>query len=340
MGRSPTEAEMSRAFSKKRPALGYWDNRDRRADPAAQYVGVEFDDVRFDVARRRRTTSRTGSSSRTTRAVGAEPAYWIEPGGVRLTQSHAITLYLAQKHGVDGESAAVRGRAVMAHECVRDASPPSWPSLLQRAGLLRRARGRRAAAGALQAARQSARFNAKRDAYLKEKLPTHLDTFTTMLRHGATGWVAGSAEPTYADLCLGEALDQHLIFDPHCLDAPAHEPLRAFMGRFRGLPAVAAYHQSERFKAEPLHNRYSHFHCGWLHSAEKYYTQRHYTPRSAGEAKKSRRRELCRDILGLLVLLLGVLGAMTAAGRTAIEFHELEEHVEQEAARRRPADAT
>ena len=51
MGRSPTEAEMSRAFSKKRPALGYWDNRGI-AEPIRlllHYVGVEFDDVRFDV---------------------------------------------------------------------------------------------------------------------------------------------------------------------------------------------------------------------------------------------------------------------------------------------------
>ena len=335
MGRSPTEAEMSRAFSKKRPALGYWDNRGI-AEPIRlllHYVGVEFDDVRFDVGPPPAYDKSDWLLVKDHLGLSAPNLpYWIEPGGLRLTQSHAITLYLAQKHGVDGESAAVRGRAIMAHECVRDCvSAFMAVTYCNAPGYCDAAEDGVHAAGALQAARQSARFNAKRDAYLKEKLPTHLDTFTTMLRHGATGWVAGSAEPTYADLCLGEALDQHLIFTPHCLDAPAHEPLRAFMGRFRGLPAVAAYHQSERFKAEPLHNRYAHFHCGWLHSAEKYYTQRHYTPRSAGEAKKSRRRELCRDILAL-VLLLGVLGAMMAVGRTAIEFHELEEHVEQEAA--------
>ena len=123
MGRSPTEAEMSRAFSKKRPALGYWDNRGI-AEPIRlllHYVGVEFDDVRFDVGPPPAYDKSDWLLVKDHLGLSAPNLpYWIEPGGLRLTQSHAITLYLAQKHGVDGESAAVRGRAIMAHECVRD----------------------------------------------------------------------------------------------------------------------------------------------------------------------------------------------------------------------------
>ena len=123
MGRSPTEAEMSRAFSKKRPALGYWDNRGI-AEPIRlllHYVGVDFDDVRFDVGPPPAYDKSDWLLVKDHLGLSAPNLpYWIEPGGLRLTQSHAITLYLALKHGVDGESAAVRGRTIMAHECVRD----------------------------------------------------------------------------------------------------------------------------------------------------------------------------------------------------------------------------
>ena len=92
-----------------------------------------------------------------------------------------------------------------------------------------------------------------------------------LLNAGKTGWLVGSAAPTYADFVLAEYLDEHLAFAPAvlCVEPPsalcqsagagACEELRAFHDRFFHLPAVAAYRKSEHFRKEPFHNRYSHF---------------------------------------------------------------------------------
>jgi hypothetical protein len=52
--------------------------------------------------------------------------------------------------------------------------------------------------------------------------------------------------------------------EPGCLDGSQFASLRAFLKRFDALPAIAAYRASPQFRAEPLHNRYSHFHRGWV----------------------------------------------------------------------------
>ena len=89
-----------------KPALGYWDNRGI-AEPIRlllQYVGVEFDDVRFDVGPPPAYDKSDWLLVKDHLGLSAPNLpYWIEPGGLRLPQSHAITLYLALKHGVDGE---------------------------------------------------------------------------------------------------------------------------------------------------------------------------------------------------------------------------------------------
>ena len=44
---------------------------------------------------------------------------------------------------------------------------------------------------------------------------------------------------------LGEYLDQHIIFEPRCLDGPQYDILRTYRYRFEGLPNVASYRKSE-----------------------------------------------------------------------------------------------
>ena len=47
--------------------------------------------------------------------------------------------------------------------------------------------------------------------------------------------------------------EQHLIFEPRCLDGPQLEVLRTYLHRFEQLPAIAAYRKSDRFQARSCH---------------------------------------------------------------------------------------
>jgi hypothetical protein len=114
-------------------------------------------------------------------------------------------------------------------------------------------------------------------------------------------WIAQTTEPTIADFMLFEYIDQHYIFQPTCLSvlmlAYREKCLRLpFLVRYRGGGAsggggggggsrrssnntshsthddkektTTTTNSSEnhegRFQAEPLHNRYSHFHREWI----------------------------------------------------------------------------
>jgi len=68
---------------------------------------------------------------------------------------------------------------------------------------------------------------------------------------------------TYADFFLFELLDQNLALDPKCLDDDQYIILREHRSSFMALDEIQDY-RSTRFKEEPIHNRYSHFHRGWL----------------------------------------------------------------------------
>ena len=76
----------------------------------------------------------------------------------------------------------------------------------------------------------------------------------------------GTSGVSVADVVVAEYLDQHLVLERRCLDGPSPclAALRRFHARFFSLPSVAKYRASASFKSEPLHNRYSHFHRGWV----------------------------------------------------------------------------
>ena len=113
----------------------------------------------------------------------------------------------------------------------------------------------------------------------------------------AASWIAQTTEPTIADFVLFEYIDQHYIFQPTCLSvlmlAYREKCLRLpFLIRYRGgggggggangasggdggsrrsnnnTSNLTHDENSEnhegRFQAEPLHNRYSHFHREWI----------------------------------------------------------------------------
>jgi len=68
----------------------------------------------------------------------------------------------------------------------------------------------------------------------------------------AHDFVAGSTL-TYVDFMLWEVLDHFRLFEPSVFDGMDH--LTAFMARFRSLPPIAAYLNSEMFNKFPCYNR-------------------------------------------------------------------------------------
>ena len=112
-----------------------------------------------------------------------------------------------------------------------------------------------------------------RQQYLQVTLPKHFTLFENILRRNSESavsniaatdgvvWLVGDSL-TYADFILAEYTSQHLLFAP--TELARFPMISRHHSAFYLLPAVKAYIDSSKFKAEPLHNRYSHFHEGWV----------------------------------------------------------------------------
>ena len=255
-----------------KPTLGYWDNR-TIVEPIRLLLalaGVEYDDVRYPVGPPPNYEKTEWNSAKTTLGLTCPNLpYWIEPSGLRLTQSHAILMHIAERTVLAGETPELRARVHMAVRTLSDwmeafmrvtycnsyvADPSTYEADVH-------------VAGEQQARATSPKFERLRAAYLAESLPAHLANALKLLGEGeaSSGWLVGAHAPTCADIVLFEYVDQHLIFEPSSLRADAAlAPLLDHHARVLALPPIAAYRASSRFAAEPLHNVYSQFHRGWL----------------------------------------------------------------------------
>eukprot|EP00164_Ancoracysta_twista_P011542 GFYU01017806.1.p1 GENE.GFYU01017806.1~~GFYU01017806.1.p1 ORF type:complete len:296 (-),score=58.27 GFYU01017806.1:17-904(-) len=105
-------------------------------------------------------------------------------------------------------------------------------------------------------------FEKQLQRYSTSTLVTNLQQLCDIFR--STGsqcrWVCGD-HLTYADFILFEYLDTHTYLVPGCLTP--YPELTSFHKSFSQLHGISEYHTSERFKVEPFHSRYSHFHEGW-----------------------------------------------------------------------------
>jgi glutathione S-transferase len=252
-----------------KPILGYWDTRAlcESIRLLLAHAGVEYDDVRYEVGPPPAYDKSSWDTQKFQLGLAAPNLpYWIEPGsGVELTQSHAILFHIADAHGLSGGTAVQRARVRMVVEVVKDwletffsvtyCNAPGFEQTEPEPGVH--------VLGEPQALSTSPKFELRRSTYLREALPVHLAHLLRLLQSSTTAWVGGTEEATCADLCVAEVLDQHLMFDPNCLDHPEHEPLRSLLQRVLALPRIQAYRSSGGFRAEPVHNRYSHFHRGW-----------------------------------------------------------------------------
>jgi glutathione S-transferase len=188
------------------------------------------------------------------------PYYKDNANGVVLTQTNAILYYIADKNGMCGSSPSARANTIMLVEGLRDwinaffdvtyCNAP-WCEIQDDVHK----------EGEEQALILSPRFKLLSTTYLEDTLPRHLKIYADILLKTDGQWLTGDTL-TYADFVLYEYLDQHCIFCDSCLDT--FPPLLEFMASFVALPKIQAYLDSEEFKAEPLHNRYSQFHRGWV----------------------------------------------------------------------------
>jgi glutathione S-transferase len=143
---------------------------------------------------------------------------------VKLTGTNAIFRYLGRKYGLDGADDVAKANCDLMLEQTMDLRN-SFVSLCYGSG-----------------------FDEKKAAYL-ESAKAKLETWEKYL--GDKQFCTGD-KITVADFHLFEMLDQHRLFEPSLL---ANCPkLQQFCQRFKDLPKIKAYMESNAFKERPVNN--------------------------------------------------------------------------------------
>ncbi|KAM5257049.1 glutathione S-transferase Mu 1 isoform 5-T5 [Ctenodactylus gundi] len=148
---------------------------------------------------------------------------YLIDGAHKLTQSNAIMRYIARKHNMCGETEEEKIRVDILENQAMD-------TRVQLAMLC-----------------YDPDFEKKKPEFL-EGIPDKMKLFSQFL--GKRPWFAGD-KITFVDFLAYDALDQHRIFDPKCLDAFPN--LKDFLSRFEGLKNISAYMKSSRFLPGPLY---------------------------------------------------------------------------------------
>ncbi|XP_036045678.1 glutathione S-transferase Mu 2-like [Onychomys torridus] len=148
---------------------------------------------------------------------------YLIDGSHKITQSNAILRYLARKNNLCGETEEERIRADIVENQVMD----------NRMQLIRLC--------------YNPDFEKLKPEFLKT-IPEKMKLYSEFL--GKRPWCAGN-KITYVDFLVYDILDQHRIFQPHCLDAFPN--LKDFMVRFEGLKKISDYMKSSRFIYKPFY---------------------------------------------------------------------------------------
>jgi glutathione S-transferase len=103
--------------------LGYWNTR-AICEPIRlllHFVGEEFTDKRYQVGPPPAYDKSEWLDVKSSMDLDIPNLpYYIDESGVRLTQMHAILVYLADKHALNGRSSTDIARMVMISEGLRD----------------------------------------------------------------------------------------------------------------------------------------------------------------------------------------------------------------------------
>lgn len=197
--------------------IGYWPIRGI-ATPirlALEYAGVDYVEHRFQ-GKDAWHAHRDGPLAASGAVAFPSLPYLVVDGTTGVSQCRVIVRFIAERHGFGGKGEAERTAAAMVQEEAGDLF----------GGFRKWAFGPKGAEG---------------DALLAEVLQgtvaTHMGRLEAFL--GDKPWVAGGAEPTYADLTLYDTLEQMWAMDEGLKGR--YPQLTALHGRVGELPRVAAY---------------------------------------------------------------------------------------------------
>eukprot|EP01099_Mayorella_cantabrigiensis_P002546 TRINITY_DN2110_c0_g1_i1.p1 TRINITY_DN2110_c0_g1~~TRINITY_DN2110_c0_g1_i1.p1 ORF type:complete len:221 (-),score=31.91 TRINITY_DN2110_c0_g1_i1:16-678(-) len=219
-------------MSSEKAILGYWAIRGL-ASPIRhllEYVGQPYEDKLYVQGDAPNFSTASWLGEKYT--LGLEfpnLPYYIEPNGLKLTQTKAIIRYLARKHGLAGSKEEDYIRIDLLDGVIED----------YRAAFSRIC--------------YNPNFAQLRLEY-EETLPLKLDSLESSLQ--GKKWLLGETF-SYVDFLLYEFCYINLVLNPSCLDD--YPSLKKHYANFEAIPQIAQYKKSSRYMARPLNNKIAHF---------------------------------------------------------------------------------
>uniref|UniRef100_A0A3Q0RAA0 glutathione transferase n=1 Tax=Amphilophus citrinellus TaxID=61819 RepID=A0A3Q0RAA0_AMPCI len=193
-----------------------------------EYTGEEYEDKHYTCGDAPNYDKTCWTSVKDKLGLDFPNLPYLLDGDRKITQSNAIMRYIARKHNMCGETEDEKVRVdIMENQ-----------SMDFRNGFVRMC---------------YINFDETKPEYLKT-LPSTLKQFSDFL--GNRKWFAGD-KITFVDFIMYELLDQHVAFEPKCLDN--FKNLKELLNRFEALERIAAYMKSPRFMKTPINNKMAKF---------------------------------------------------------------------------------
>ncbi|XP_032898795.1 glutathione S-transferase Mu 3-like [Amblyraja radiata] len=207
--------------------LGYWDIRGL-AQPIRlllEYTGTAYEEKLYSCGDAPSYDRSCWTDVKTKLGLDFPNLPYLIDGDTKICQSNAIMRYVARKNKLVGETEPEKTRMDVVENQAMDF----------RMGFARMC--------------YNPDFEKMKPNYLKD-LPGILKQFSVFL--GKRSWFAGD-KITFVDFLLYELLDEHVVFEPKCLNE--FKNLKDFLTRFEALEKIAAYMKSDRYMKGPFNNR-------------------------------------------------------------------------------------
>ena len=212
--------------------LAYWDTRGlaQQIRLLLEYTNTPYEDVHYPQGEAPGYDKSKWLSEKFKLGLDFPNLPYYIDGDFKLTESSAITRYIADKNDMVGKSAEERGFVSMIENLLYDwhtvyfdvTYNHKYPELLEK--------------------------------YLSSIEGKYIETFLKLLSKHK--WLVGN-ELTYIDFIFYEIIDTHFILLPVMKEK--YPLLAEYAMRFEELPAIKAYMTSSRFLRYPLNSRYA----GW-----------------------------------------------------------------------------
>ena len=219
-------AEVNRAI------LGYWGTRAlaQQIRLLLEYTNTPYEDVRYPQGEAPEYDKSEWLSVKFKLGLDFPNLPYYIDGDFKLTESDAITRYIADKNGMVGKSAEERGFVSMIESVLYDWHTAYWEITYDH------------------------RYAELLQKYLGSIEGKYIEPFLKLLRKNK--WLVGN-ELTYIDFIFYEIIDTHFILLPVIREK--YPLFVEYAERFEELPAIRAYMTSSRFLKYPLNSKYA----GW-----------------------------------------------------------------------------